>query len=34
VVLEGTGLAVRQTPEPGSPLDRVDLVRVNFSPPS
>jgi len=34
VVLEGTGLAVGQTPEPGSPLDRVDLVKVNFSPPS
>lgn len=33
VVVEGTGLAVAQTPEPGSPMDRVTLVKVNFSPP-
>ncbi|MBN1106086.1 MAG: PASTA domain-containing protein [Deltaproteobacteria bacterium] len=33
VAVEGTGLAVGQTPEPGLPLDRVTLVRVSFSPP-
>jgi cell division protein FtsI (penicillin-binding protein 3) len=33
VVVEGTGLAVGQTPEPGLPLDRVTQLKVNFSPP-
>lgn len=33
VVLEGTGLAVEQTPEPGVGLNRVSTVRVRFNPP-
>lgn len=32
VVLEGTGLAVKQVPRPGSPLKKVTKVRVRFSP--
>jgi cell division protein FtsI (penicillin-binding protein 3) len=32
VMVEGTGLAVAQIPEPGSPLERVNSVRVNFMP--
>jgi hypothetical protein len=34
VVLEGTGLAVKQVPGPGAPLKKVRTVRVTFSPPS
>ncbi|MEW6669129.1 MAG: penicillin-binding transpeptidase domain-containing protein [Thermodesulfobacteriota bacterium] len=33
VVVQGTGLAVGQTPEPGWPLDRITQVKVEFSPP-
>jgi cell division protein FtsI (penicillin-binding protein 3) len=33
VVVQGSGLAVGQTPEPGSPLDRITQVKVDFSPP-
>lgn len=33
VVLEGTGLAIKQFPEPGSPLEKVTKVRVQFTPP-
>ncbi len=33
VVLEGTGLAVRQTPQPGSSLKKIDTVKVSFRPP-
>ena len=33
VVLEGTGLAVEQTPGPGSPLERVSAIKVSFRPP-
>lgn len=33
VVLEGTGLAVKQVPQPGSPLEETSLVKVRFSPP-
>ena len=33
VVLEGTGLAVRQVPQPGSPLKKVTKVEVQFQPP-
>jgi len=33
VVLEGTGLAVRQIPRPGSPLQKITSVKVRFSPP-
>ncbi len=33
VVLEGTGLAVRQTPGPGVPLQKTTSVKVRFSPP-
>jgi cell division protein FtsI (penicillin-binding protein 3) len=33
VVLEGTGLAIKQAPQPGSPLKKVTKVRVQFSPP-
>ena len=33
VVLEGTGLAVKQVPRPRSPLKNVTKVRVLFSPP-
>jgi cell division protein FtsI (penicillin-binding protein 3) len=32
VMVEGTGLAVAQIPEAGSPLERVSSVRVNFMP--
>lgn len=34
VVLEGTGMAIRQEPEPGSSLKKIDTVTVNFSPPA
>lgn len=33
VVMEGTGLAVRQEPEPGSSLDEVTMLKVSFMPP-
>ena len=33
VVLEGTGLAVEQTPRPGSSLENTKTVKVTFSPP-
>ena len=33
VVLEGTGLAIKQDPKPGSSLKRIDTVRINFRPP-
>jgi cell division protein FtsI (penicillin-binding protein 3) len=33
VVLEGTGLAVKQTPPPGSSLEKTKTVKVTFSPP-
>jgi len=34
VLLEGTGLAFEQEPDPGTPLARVSTVRVRFRPPS
>ena len=34
VILEGTGMAIRQTPEPGSPLEEVSSVKVSFRPPA
>jgi hypothetical protein len=34
VLVEGTGLAVSQHPEPGSPLNKVARVSVSFRPPS
>ena len=34
VILEGTGMAFKQTPEPGSPLDDVSSVKVSFRPPA
>ncbi len=33
VILEGTGLAIKQAPRPGSPLKKVTKVRIQFSPP-
>jgi hypothetical protein len=33
MILEGTGLAVEQTPEPGVGMSRVSSVRVRFNPP-
>lgn len=33
VCLEGSGLAIRQNPDPGSPLGTVQSVKVNFKPP-
>ena len=33
VILEGTGLAVEQNPEPGVGLNKVSKVRVKFNPP-
>jgi len=33
VCLEGSGLAVAQTPEAGSPLEKVGTVTVKFNPP-
>lgn len=33
VVLEGTGLAVKQTPRPGSSLKKINAVKVSFRPP-
>ena len=33
VVLEGSGLAVRQVPKPGSPLKKVTKIQVHFQPP-
>jgi cell division protein FtsI (penicillin-binding protein 3) len=34
VVLEGTGLAFKQAPEPGHPLSQVSEIRVSFRPPT
>ena len=34
VLVDGTGLAVAQKPEPGSPLSKVTEVSVSFKPPS
>jgi cell division protein FtsI (penicillin-binding protein 3) len=34
VILEGTGLAFRQVPEPGSSLHDVSSVKISFRPPS
>jgi len=34
VLLEGTGLAFEQEPDPGTPLAQVSTVRVRFRPPS
>ncbi len=34
VVLEGTGLAFKQVPEPGRPLSQVSEIRVSFRPPT
>lgn len=34
VLVDGTGLAVAQKPEPGSPLNKVTNVSVSFRPPS
>jgi cell division protein FtsI (penicillin-binding protein 3) len=33
VVLEGTGLAVKQTPQPGYSLKKINTVKVSFRPP-
>jgi cell division protein FtsI (penicillin-binding protein 3) len=33
VVVEGTGLAVGQVPEPGAPIETVGAVKVSFAPP-
>jgi len=33
ICLEGSGLAIRQNPDPGSPLKTVQSVKVNFKPP-
>ena len=33
VCLEGSGLAIKQNPDPGSPLETVQSVKVNFKPP-
>jgi cell division protein FtsI (penicillin-binding protein 3) len=33
VKLEGTGLAIRQDPHPGSPLGKIKTLRVGFEPP-
>jgi len=34
ILVDGTGLAIAQKPEPGSPLNKVTQVRVSFRPPS
>ena len=34
VVLEGTGLAFKQAPDPGQPLSQVSEIRVSFRPPT
>ena len=34
VVLEGTGLAFKQAPDPGHPLSQVSEIRVSFKPPT
>ncbi len=34
VLLEGTGLAVTQNPKPGTLLERLNTVKVNFRPPT
>jgi hypothetical protein len=33
VVLEGTGLAVKQSPRPGSSLEKIKSIKVSFRPP-
>jgi cell division protein FtsI (penicillin-binding protein 3) len=33
VVLDGTGLAVKQTPKPGCALSKVEIVKISFRPP-
>ncbi len=33
VVLEGTGFAIHQIPEPGAPLEEISMVKVKFKPP-
>jgi hypothetical protein len=33
MVVEGTGLVVRQSPAPGVSLDQVETVRISFKPP-
>jgi cell division protein FtsI (penicillin-binding protein 3) len=33
MVLDGSGMAVKQVPEPGSPIDGVTAVVVSFEPP-
>jgi cell division protein FtsI (penicillin-binding protein 3) len=34
ILLEGTGLAIKQNPKPGSPLQGVRTVKVTFRPPA
>jgi stage V sporulation protein D (sporulation-specific penicillin-binding protein) len=34
ILVDGTGLAIAQKPEPGSPLNKVTQVSVSFKPPS
>jgi cell division protein FtsI (penicillin-binding protein 3) len=34
ILVDGTGLAIAQNPEPGSPLNKVTQVSVSFRPPS
>jgi cell division protein FtsI (penicillin-binding protein 3) len=34
VVLKGTGLAVRQEPGPGMPLEKISSIKVSFRPPT
>jgi hypothetical protein len=33
IVLEGTGIAVNQVPQPGCPLEETSMVKVKFHPP-
>jgi cell division protein FtsI (penicillin-binding protein 3) len=34
ILLEGSGMAVKQDPGPGSPLDGITSVKVSFRPPA
>jgi cell division protein FtsI (penicillin-binding protein 3) len=34
VVLEGSGMAIKQEPDPGCPLDGITSVKVSFRPPA
>jgi hypothetical protein len=34
VVLEGSGLAVKQVPSPGSSLEKMTSIKVSFRPPA